>query len=154
MRAGPARPPAERHETQGEDDTQAIAADLAQSLSGGDTVHLIGDLGTGKTRFAKGLARGLGLDPDSVTSPTFTFVATHGASERGLGLVHVDLYRVKDASELAELGLEDIPGPRAIAAIEWAERLPPGPPPAAIVRITDLGEDRRLIEIERRAASG
>lgn len=122
---------------------------LAGSLRGGDVVHLSGDLGAGKTRFAKGLAAGLGIDPDDVRSPTFAFVDVHDAvaGGRGLGFVHVDLYRVGDASELAELGLQELPGPSAIAAIEWPERLPPGPAPRARVRIEDLGGDRRRIEI-------
>jgi tRNA threonylcarbamoyladenosine biosynthesis protein TsaE len=127
--------------------TLAVASDLARALRGGDVVHLCGDLGTGKTRFAKGLAQGLGLDPDDVRSPTFAFIDVHDAAPGGLGLVHVDLYRLGDASELAELGLQELPGPRAVAAIEWAERLPPGPVPRALVRLTDLGGDRRRIEI-------
>jgi tRNA threonylcarbamoyl adenosine modification protein YjeE len=133
-------------EVASEEETLQLARELALELRGGDVVHLLGDLGTGKTRFAKGLAAGLGLDPDAVRSPTFAFVDVH-AARGGLGFVHVDLYRVGDASELAELGLQELPGPDAVAAIEWAERLPPGSPRRAVVRLQDLGGDRRRVEV-------
>jgi tRNA threonylcarbamoyladenosine biosynthesis protein TsaE len=132
------------------DETGAAGARLAASLRGGDVVHLVGDLGVGKTHFVKGLAMGLGLDPDSVCSPTFTFINVHRPADgRGLGLVHVDLYRIGGVSELVELGLEEIPGPLAIAAIEWADRLPAATPRACVVTITDLGGDERRIAISR-----
>src|SRR6185369_11587791 len=106
------------------DETLAIAESLARSLPGGSVVHLHGELGAGKTQFVKGLARGLGLDADRVVSPTFTLVHEHRATrEGGLGLVHVDLYRVNDPAEATELGLDELPGASAIAAIEWPERL-------------------------------
>lgn len=135
-------------ETASEDETEAIAAELALELRGGDVVHLSGDLGAGKTRFAKGLARGLGLHPDDIRSPTFSFIDIHAAPEgRSLGFVHVDLYRIANAAELAELGLEELPGPAAIAAIEWPERLPPGMHPRVTVSLSDLGNDTRRIKI-------
>lgn len=135
-------------ETDGEEDTLALAREVAATLRGGDVVHLFGDLGTGKTRFVKGLAEGLGIDPAEVHSPSFTLVETHAPGSAGLGLVHVDLYRIADVSELRELGLEEMPGPGAVAAIEWAERLPPGEEPSLRVRIADLGGDRRRIDLE------
>ena len=125
--------------SESEEETLAIAADLARDLRAGDVVHLSGDLGSGKTHFAKGLAAGLGLDPGSIRSPTFAFIDVHAGREGGLGLVHVDLYRVASDSELAELGLEELPGPDAVAAIEWPERLPAGALPRARVRMEDLG---------------
>lgn len=138
-------------ETASEEETEALAADLARRLRPGDVVHLSGDLGAGKTRFVKGLARGLGLDPDAVRSPTFAFVDIHAAPPGGLGLVHVDLYRIGDAAELADLGLEELPGPAAIAAIEWPERLPDARDPRALVVLRDLGGDRRRVEITLRS---
>ena len=142
-------------ETASAQETAEVGARLAASLRGGDVVHLVGDLGVGKTHFVKGLAVGLGLDADAVVSPTFTFVNVHAPADgRGLGLVHVDLYRVGDPSELLELGLEEIPGPLAIAAIEWADRLPPRTTPAHVVTITDLGGSRRRIELSRTSSRG
>lgn len=131
-------------------ETLAIAARLGATLRAGDVVYLEGELGTGKTCFAKGIASGLGLDPDDVRSPTFTFVDVHAAARMGgLGLVHVDLYRITDAAELTELGLEEMPGDGAVLALEWPERLPRLASGAILVRIEDLGGTRRGIEIVR-----
>jgi len=129
----------------------ALAERLGASLRESDVLWLHGDLGAGKTHFVKGLARGLGIDEDAVRSPTFTFIDVHRAKGDGLSLVHVDLYRIADPSELRELGLEDLPGPGSVAAIEWAERLPEGAlEPTHVVRIEDLGGDARRVSVTRR----
>ena len=141
-----------RHDVTSLEQTMDVASALAGWLRSEDVVHLRGDLGVGKTHFVKGLARGLGLDPDDVVSPTFTFVDVHAGTAGGLGLVHVDLYRIEGPSELAELGLEELPGPGAVAAIEWPDRLPPGSrEPAATVTIEDLGGTSRRIVVALRA---
>jgi tRNA threonylcarbamoyladenosine biosynthesis protein TsaE len=142
------------HETASVEETMATAARLARELPGGAVVHLTGPLGAGKTHFVKGLAQGLGLDPDDVVSPTFTLVHEHPpAAPGGRGLVHVDLYRLGDPSELFELGLTELPGPDALAAVEWPERLPPGAERGAVVvAIEDLGGDRRRLTVRRRGA--
>ncbi|MEM7244062.1 MAG: tRNA (adenosine(37)-N6)-threonylcarbamoyltransferase complex ATPase subunit type 1 TsaE [Acidobacteriota bacterium] len=136
-------------------ETMEIAAELAASLPGGSVIHLVGDLGVGKTHFAKGLAEGLGLSPDDVCSPTFTIVNVHRPAvtdddEPRLGLVHVDLYRIDGPEELTELGLDELPGSDAIAAVEWPERLA-GHEAGAACRVTlsELGPDDRRIVIER-----
>jgi tRNA threonylcarbamoyl adenosine modification protein YjeE len=144
----------ETHEARSEDATRALAREAARRLKGGDVVHLSGALGAGKTQFAKGLAEGLGLDPDEVRSPTFAFIDVHEGTGRGagLGFIHVDLYRIGEAAELADLGLDELPGPGAIAAIEWPERLEGAAnrpeEPRLRVRIDDLGNDRRRILME------
>lgn len=144
-----------RVETDSEEATLEAAARFAVTLSGGSVVHLAGPLGAGKTRFVKGMARGLGLDADEVVSPTFTLVHPHAARAGGLGLVHVDLYRLGDLDELLELGLGELPGHAAIAAIEWAERLPERCAERAHhVTIDDLGGDRRRITIAPPRADG
>jgi tRNA threonylcarbamoyladenosine biosynthesis protein TsaE len=141
----------EQHETGSVEETLALAASLASRLRPGDVLHLHGDLGAGKTHFVKGLARGLELDEDDVLSPTFTLVQVHEGTSGRPGLVHCDLYRVSDTTELEELGLTELPGFKAIAAIEWPERL--GVDAAASVIHVELsepeggGEDSRLIEI-------
>ena len=83
-------------------ETRAIAAALAPSLAPGAVVLLSGDLGAGKTAFVRGLAEGLGIDPDDVTSPTFTLVHEYRGGR--LPLIHVDLYRL-DRAELEDIGL-------------------------------------------------
>lgn len=131
----------------GVEDTLRIAAALAAQLPGGSVLLLEGELGVGKTHFVKGLARGLGLDPDEVCSPTFTMVQVH-ENPGGLGLVHADLYRVADASELLELGLDEQPGPGGIAAVEWPERLEGGEPAGCWrVRLDETGENGRRIRL-------
>jgi len=100
----PASPLFGSHVTRSPEETEALAARLAAALRPGDRVALCGPLGGGKTTFVRGLARGLGLDPTDVHSPTFTRVHRY----RGrITLVHADLYRVDTAEGYAELGLDD-----------------------------------------------
>lgn len=128
-----------------EDETAALAADLAGRLAPGDWVLLSGPLGAGKTAFVRGLARGLGIDPARVHSPTFTLVTEyHGPSP----LAHVDLYRIERPGEMEELGLDELARRGIHVAVEWAERLPGGTAPSAWrVEIRTEGGDRRTIAI-------
>ena len=126
--------------------TRALAAALAPSLMPGAVILLSGDLGAGKTAFVRGLAEGLDLDPDEVTSPTFTLVHEYRGGR--LPLIHVDLYRL-DRAELDEIGLDEDLAAHGVTAVEWAERLTRGITDAIAVRITDEGSDRRTITIER-----
>ena len=126
--------------------TRAIAAALAPSLMPGAVILLSGDLGAGKTAFVRGLAEGLGLDPDDVTSPTFTLVHEYRGGR--LPLVHVDLYRL-DRAELDEIGLDQDLAAHGVIAVEWAERLTRGIVDAIAIRIADEGGDERSITIER-----
>lgn len=103
---------------------------------------LYGDLGAGKTAFVRGIAAGLGIDPDAVSSPTFTIVQEYRGGR--LALQHVDLYRLSPA-EVADLALEDLVEPGNVLAIEWADRLPaPLPGPTIVVRLAHAPEGRRL----------
>ena len=107
--------------THSEEATAAVGRDLAASLTAGDVVLLYGDLGAGKTAFVRGLAEGLGVERDEVSSPTFTLVQEYRGGR--LALFHVDLYRLDDPREIDDLGLEDIAAD-GVLAIEWAEKLP------------------------------
>ncbi len=122
----------------------AVARELAQTLNAGDVVLLSGGLGAGKTAFARGLASGLGIDPDAVSSPTFTIVHEYRGGR--LTLYHADLYRLeRTATEdigLAELGVRD-----GVLAIEWPDRLMHVIPGAIDVRIADAGGDERRVYI-------
>lgn len=130
--------------TNSEAETEAVARRLAARLPGGTVVLLFGELGAGKTRFVRGLAAGCGLDPEEVTSPTFTLVQSYRGPKT---LHHVDLYRLS-AGEADDLGLEEMAGNlSAVVAIEWAERLPRTFAGAIEVTIEDLGDDRRRIRI-------
>lgn len=109
---------------------------------------LSGELGAGKTAFVRGLARGLGLDPDEVASPTFVLLTSHPGR---LTLHHADLYRLRGDGDDGELGLEELPGPEGVLAVEWAERLSSIPwRPALRVLLEHEGGDRRRVRIEER----
>lgn len=97
------------------DDTFKIAKQVADLLSAGDVVVLNGDLGAGKTTFTKGLAVALGVE-ETVTSPTFTYVKEYSGR---LNLFHFDMYRVADADEVYELGLEEYFYRGGVVVVEW-----------------------------------
>ena len=103
--------------TRSEAETEAVAAELGRGFQGGEVVLLTGELGTGKTAFVRGLARGLGADPEEVTSPTFVLLTAYPGR---LTLHHADLYRLRGDGDDRELGLEELPGPSGVLAIEWA----------------------------------
>lgn len=132
-----------RHESHSERQTADIAADLARRLPPGAVVQLFGDLGAGKTAFVRGFVEGVGIDPDEVSSPTFTIVQAYGGGR----VQHVDLYRLGPA-ETDDLGLEELPDGGALVCIEWADRLPRLVPGAVSVRIHDRGGDSRELVID------
>ena len=131
--------------TQSEEETATVGRELAATLSAGDALLLYGDLGAGKTAFVRGLAEGLGVHRDDVSSPTFTLIQEYRGGR--LPLFHVDLYRINDPRELDELGLDEI-AENGVLAIEWAERLPQPPQRAVRVSIEHAGETGRRIAIE------
>jgi tRNA threonylcarbamoyladenosine biosynthesis protein TsaE len=127
-----------------ETETRELGRTLALALAPGTVVLLVGDLGAGKTSFVKGLAAGLGIDPDTVSSPTFTLVHAY----RGrLTLYHVDLYRLEGV-EPEELGLEELAAGEAVVAIEWAEKLTRPFPKTVQVFMVDAGGETRDVTIE------
>ena len=101
-----------------EDQTRRFGARLAELLIPGDVVALIGDLGSGKTRWVQGICQGLGVD-DPVNSPTFTLVNEY---QGRLPVYHIDLYRLEDAAEMLTFGLEDYLYGPGVSLIEWADR--------------------------------
>lgn len=129
--------------TAGADETEDLAAEVARGLPRGATVLLFGDLGAGKTAFARGLARGLGIDPDEVSSPTFTIVQSYAGPRV---LHHVDLYRLEPGFDVDELDLGELTA-EGVLVVEWAERWQAPPANAIAVRIVALDDDRREITI-------
>lgn len=106
--------------THSPEETFELARSIGRRLAGGEIFLLSGELGAGKTVFAKGLAAGLDIDPSDVTSPTFTLVNAH---EGRLRFYHVDLYRL-DAGAHQGFGLDEIfDDENAVTLVEWAERL-------------------------------
>jgi tRNA threonylcarbamoyladenosine biosynthesis protein TsaE len=113
----------------GPEETRRLAARIGRQLPGGSLLLLEGDLGSGKTVFAQGLARGLAVPADYVvTSPTYTLVNEYPGRQT---LFHVDLYRLPDGgADLESLGLADQVGVSGVVIIEWPDRLPPDELPA------------------------
>jgi tRNA threonylcarbamoyladenosine biosynthesis protein TsaE len=132
------------HQSNSEEQTRHIAARLAKDLRPGAVILLKGDLGAGKTAFVRGLAEGLSINPDDVTSPTFTLVHEYRGGR--LPLIHVDLYRL-DRADLDDIGLDQDLANDGIVAIEWPERLSRDINGATSVSIVDRGGDRREITI-------
>ena len=126
-----------------------MAEAMGAAFTGGEVVLLSGELGAGKTAFVRGLARGLGADPEEVTSPSFVLLTAY----RGrLVLHHADLYRLRGDGDEREVGLEELPGPGGVLAVEWAERLREAPWPGPVrVRLEHAGMDVRRIRIEEAA---
>jgi tRNA threonylcarbamoyladenosine biosynthesis protein TsaE len=106
--------------TRSESETAALGRDVSRTLRSGSVVLLFGDLGAGKTAFVRGLAEGLGIAPDEVSSPTFTLIQEYRGGR--LPLFHVDLYRLDDPREIEDLGLDEI-AIDGVMAIEWADKL-------------------------------
>jgi tRNA threonylcarbamoyladenosine biosynthesis protein TsaE len=106
---------------------------------------LSGELGAGKTAFVRGLAAGLGLDPEQVSSPTFTLMQEYRGGR--LPLFHVDLYRLQPR-EVEDLGLDEMSRSGGVMAIEWPDRLPRAFEDAIAVRIEHGDDSTRTISIQ------
>jgi tRNA threonylcarbamoyladenosine biosynthesis protein TsaE len=128
--------------TRDADETRSLAERLAAAANAGDLVCLLGELGAGKTQFAKGFARGLGIT-DTVNSPTFVLMTEYAGR---LPLFHLDLYRIDDAADALAGGLLDERQLAGVAIVEWAERLGSALPRARLdVVIDGTGDEPRRI---------
>lgn len=125
-------------------DTRALAAALAVVARAGDVICLSGELGAGKTQFAKGFGAGLGVT-DPIVSPSFILMAEYAGR---LPLFHLDLYRLDGPAEALEGGLLDERQRDGVTIVEWAERLGPERPVSRLdVGIDGAGESPRVIRI-------
>lgn len=142
----PRPPPVVHALTSGPEETRLLAEAVAGHAKAGDIVVLAGDLGTGKTVWVQGFARGLGVT-ETVTSPTFTLVRPYEG--RSLQLLHADMYRLDRLSEVVDLGLvEQLDGP-VVACIEWGDLAEPALPADFVQIRLDFGatDDERTIVI-------
>lgn len=126
------------------DQTARLAARLAATLTAGDVILLEGDVGAGKTHFARALIQSLLAVPEDVPSPTFTLVQTYG-TDRG-EVWHADLYRLTSTLEVEELGLLDA-FESDICLIEWPDRLGPSVPAAALTLHLSAGTEEEARDI-------
>jgi tRNA threonylcarbamoyladenosine biosynthesis protein TsaE len=131
-------------ESDSPEETQNLGALLGKFAETGTVVLLKGDLGAGKTCFAQGVARGLGV-PEShpVTSPTFVIMNQYPAR---LTLYHFDLYRLSGHDDFETIGAEDVLGRDGLCLVEWPERVDLDLP-SLEVSLEDVGEDRRQLKI-------
>lgn len=127
-------------------ETEAAGERLGRTLQAGDVVALTGELGTGKTCFIQGLARGLGVAAPA-TSPTFVLINEyHGR----LPVYHVDALRTQSLTELMDLGLPELFDEGGVTVVEWADKLLPLLPRRTVrVHIAGLGDEPREITIHR-----
>jgi len=130
-------------------ETQSFAADLANSLPAGIVIALIGNLGSGKTTFTQGFAKGLGIN-EHVGSPTFKLVSEYDGQK--VKLIHVDAYRLEGIDDFLNIGGGDILAtPCAMILIEWGDKLESILPPDAIrisfKRVLDV-ENERVISVK------
>jgi tRNA threonylcarbamoyladenosine biosynthesis protein TsaE len=138
-------------------ETYDLAFSIGHSLERPTIFFLEGNLGVGKTVFAKGLICGLGqADPDDVTSPSFTLVNEYALRFK---VFHIDLYRLDTKPDLQSLDLEEIFAEPAIIVVEWADKLGmPELEDVICVKIEDMGNDDRKIEVRpqvlRKGAGG
>ena len=135
-------------ETYGSEETYRLGEEMGRKAEPGDVYALTGDLGTGKTVFAQGFAKGLGIS-GYVNSPTFTILQVY--EEGRLPLYHFDVYRIEEPEEMEEIGYEDYFYGDGVALIEWAEiieeLLPEKAYRISVSKDSDKGDDYRKIEV-------
>ncbi len=126
------------------EETRAVGFDFAKKLHGGEVLALYGDLGSGKTTFMQGLAKGLGIERQ-IISPTFIIMRTYNAGNKNL--YHLDLYRIETEEQAVDLGLKDLMGEQEnIVAIEWPDKIENVLPENRInIYFTYLEDERREI---------
>ncbi len=131
--------------TKSSDETAALAAAVAEVAGAGDLIVLSGDLGAGKTAFAKGFGAALGVS-EPITSPTFTLVREYVGRMK---LYHLDVYRLEQIEEALDLGLAELLDDDAVTLIEWGDAILPALPPDYLEVRLELGEsdDDRVIEV-------
>ena len=131
--------------THSPEETEAVGAALGRILPPGTVIAYRGGLGAGKTAFTRGLARGLGAD-DMVTSPTYTIVNEYLSGR--IPLFHFDMYRLRSADDLWDIGWEDYLDRGGVCAVEWSENVAEALDSFTLVNIEKVGDESRRITIE------
>lgn len=127
------------------EDTRKLGHALSKVLVPGTVVGLVGNLGAGKTQLVKAIAEGMGVDEDSVNSPTFVLIQEYAGREK---LYHIDCYRLKDEDEFLELGVDELFQGDGIVLIEWADKFPDVLPDDVLwIFIEATGEKNRRLTI-------
>lgn len=135
------------HRSSSVEQTEAIAAELAATLAGGELIALHGDLGAGKTQFVRGLVRGLGGEPRAVSSPTFVLLNVYDGGR--LTVFHLDAYRIGGADDFEAIGFTELLEQGGVVAVEWPQRIDSLLPARRIkITITATDQSTRQIEID------
>lgn len=130
------------------DETIRLGYEFGKQLEPGDIVCLNGDLGAGKTHFVKGVASYFGINPEKVSSPTYTLIHEYSGS---LPVYHFDCYRLDSAQEALEIGAEDYFFGEGICLIEWPNKIEALIPDEAIwIKISHLSDSKRTISIHQK----
>ncbi len=126
------------------EETERLGAELGRLLEAGDFVSLVGELGAGKTVFARGIARGLGV-ASPVSSASFLILQEHPGT---IPFFHADFYRLESYAQLEEIGWEEYLGRGGVLVVEWGERFPEALPPEHLEVVFSFGsgEEERLLE--------
>ena len=129
------------------DQTRALGQKIGRLITRGLVIALTGELGSGKTAFVQGLARGLQVPREYyITSPTFTLINEYPARRP---FYHVDLYRIGHAGEVEDIGLPDILNSESVTAIEWSDRIPSELPDERLqIRFRITGENTRELALD------
>lgn len=132
-------------QSKSEAETKEIGRRLGAKLKAGDVVCLYGELGSGKTIMAKGIASAVGIDERDITSPSFTIISEY---EGAVPFYHIDLYRIGH-ERVVDLGLEEYLSGEGISVIEWAEKAENELPDKSIkIHLSYTGDNSREIDIE------
>jgi tRNA threonylcarbamoyladenosine biosynthesis protein TsaE len=115
--------------SESESQTARLGHVIGQLIEPGTVIALNGTLGAGKTRLVQSIAAGLGIDPETVLSPTFTLCVPHCGR---LTILHVDAYRIRDTSEVDMLGLDEQVDDGSVLLVEWADRIKKALPPVSL----------------------
>lgn len=124
-------------------DTETFGRDLAERAAPGSVIALVGDLGAGKTQIVKGFVAGCNCNT-AATSPTFTLLHEYGGGR--LPVYHFDFYRLENAAELEQIGIDEYLAGNGVCVIEWADRFPDAIPSAATwIELRQTSESEREI---------
>ena len=127
------------------EETRALGEALGRVLQDGDFVGLVGDLGAGKTELARGIARGVGLRDEDVTSPSFSIVHQHHGR---ILLTHADLYRLTGSADLDGTGFHELRDGPGATLVEWVDRVPGAAPPDAMqIALVEPAENARELVV-------